>query len=169
LVRNHSFEFKIISKHRMISHYLPKLKTCLEHLNNEIIWHKESEDSNSIGGIVKHLIEHLNRNTTRLRNRSATFNQGIENHFPDLNQDRTILVKELESSFMEFGIAINDINADQIDTYGIYHLVEHTGYHLGQIIDRAQRITGIKFQFVQSGINERELKKIIDMETKEIE
>jgi hypothetical protein len=44
LERNHSFEFKIISKYRMINHYFQKLKSCLENLSNESIWHKESEE-----------------------------------------------------------------------------------------------------------------------------
>jgi hypothetical protein len=164
LKRNHSFEFKIISKYRMISHYFPKLKSCLEHLSNESIWLKESEDSNSIGGIVLHLIEHINRNTARLRDRNVIFYQGIEKHFPDINRDRTMIFEELDRSFIDFGTAMDNIDSDQIDTYNIYHLVEHTGYHLGQIIDRAQRLTGIRFQFVQNGINEKELKKIIDIE-----
>lgn len=36
-----------------------------------------------------------------------------------------------------------------LDRYDIYHLVEHTGYHLGQIIDRTQRMSHTLFQFVQ--------------------
>jgi hypothetical protein len=169
LERNHSFEFKIISKYRMINHYFQKLKSCLENLSNESIWHKESEDSNSIGGIVVHLIEHINRNTARLRDQNVIFNQGIEKHFPDINQDKAMIVEELDRSFIDFGNAMDNIDSDQIDTYNIYHLVEHTGYHLGQIIDRTQRLTGIRFQFVQNGINERELKKIIDEELREAE
>lgn len=43
-----------------------------------------------------------------------------------------------------------------IDTeqmHQLYHVVEHTGYHLGQIIDRVQAATGEKFSFVQNGLN----------------
>jgi hypothetical protein len=151
----------------MINHYFPKLKCCLEHLSNESIWQKESEDSNSIGGIVLHLIEHIKRNTIRLRDQNVIFNQGIEKHFPDINKDGAVIVEELDRSIIDFGTAMDNLDSDQIDIYNIYHLVEHTGYHLGQIIDRAQRLTGIRFQFVQNGINERELKKIIDKELRE--
>jgi hypothetical protein len=168
LKRDPSLEFKIISKHRMVSHYLPKLKICLEHLDFNLIWHKESEDLNSIGGIVLHVVEHLNRNTIRLRNPDAKFNKGIENHFPYMEQDIAIIIEELDRTFSEFETAMNNLSSDQIDIYNIYHLVEHTGYHLGQIIDRAQRITGLRFQFVQNGLNEKELKKIIEDEIEEI-
>jgi hypothetical protein len=160
--RNHSLEFKIISKHRMISFYLPKLKICLEHLGNELIWTKESEDLNNIGGIVLHLKEHVDRNTKRLREVNITFDTGIENYFPNINKDKQPLIEGLERSFLDFGLALD--NSSQFDLYNIYHLVEHTGYHLGQIIDRALRMGGIKFQFVQNGINERELKRLVDEE-----
>jgi hypothetical protein len=49
----------------------------------------------------------------------------------------------------------------------IYHLVEHTGYHLGQIVDRTQRINKTLFQFVQNGINEKNLKKLLEDEERE--
>jgi hypothetical protein len=48
-----------------------------------------------------------------------------------------------------------------LNMHDIYHLVEHTGYHLGQIIDRIQRLMDRNFQFVQNGINERSLKDLI--------
>lgn len=45
-----------------------------------------------------------------------------------------------------------------------YHVVEHTSYHLGKVIDRAQRKTGAVFQFVQNGLNERNLRGIVEDE-----
>ncbi|WP_231887401.1 hypothetical protein [Paenibacillus jamilae] len=40
-------------------------------------------------------------------------------------------------------------------------MVEHTAYHLGQIIDRVQRLAGHRFQFVQTGLNEKALRAIV--------
>ncbi|MBY6273477.1 MAG: hypothetical protein CW346_14870, partial [Bacillaceae bacterium] len=51
---------------------------------------------------------------------------------------------------------------DEIDMHSLYHLVEHTGYHLGQIVDRAKRMTKKSFNFCQNGINERNLKERIN-------
>ncbi|MNF04884.1 hypothetical protein D3C80_2044960 [compost metagenome] len=59
---------------------------------------------------------------------------------------------------------MDNLSGDQVNQYNIYHLVEHTAYHLGQIVDRTQRLTGIRFQFVQNGINESGLKEIIEEE-----
>ncbi|GAF06111.1 acetyltransferase [Paenibacillus pini JCM 16418] len=164
LNRNHAIEFIAISKHRMINHYLPKLKICLEQLNHTMIWHKESDDSNSIGGIVSHVIEHVNRNTLRLVNPDVILSQGFEDYFPDVDVDKVILLDKLEITFSRYAEAMDLLSADQLHMYNMYHVVEHTGYHLGQIIDRAQRITGIQFQFVQNGINEKQLMKMVEEE-----
>jgi hypothetical protein len=155
VTRNHELEFKTISKHRMINHYLPKLKICLDKLDHDLIWYKDSEDLNSIGGIVLHLIEHLNRNTSRILYLDVKFDKGIEDYFPNENKEKSILIEEIDRAFLEFISALNNQISDNVNTYNIYHLVEHTGYHLGQIVDRAQRLTGTRFQFVQNGINER--------------
>jgi len=45
--------------------------------------------------------------------------------------------------------------------YDIYHLVEHTGYHVGQIVDRTKRLKGKVFDFVSEGINETNLQEKI--------
>jgi hypothetical protein len=162
--QEHAATFKIISKHRMISHYFPKLKICIDHLSHESIWYKETDDLNNIGGIVVHLMEHLKRNTERLKDPNIQFAAGIESYFPSLDQDKSILKEQLELRFREFGRAMDQTAPNQIDIYSIYHLVEHTGYHVGQIIDRAQRMTGIRFQFMQNGINEKALQKLIQEE-----
>ena len=154
------FEFKVISKHRMVSHYYLKFERCLESLNNDQIWFKESDDLNSIGGIIVHIIEHIQRNTQRIMEPGITYKFGIENTFTDLKNDKKSLQADLKQTFLEFEYAIS--KAEAIDMYNIYHLVEHTGYHLGQVVDRAQRVTGERFQFVQSGINEKTLKNYIE-------
>jgi hypothetical protein len=46
--------------------------------------------------------------------------------------------------------------------HNLFHLVEHTSYHLGQVVDRAKRITEISFQFCQNGLNEKMLRLIIE-------
>ena len=50
----------------------------------------------------------------------------------------------------------------QIDMHRLFHLVEHTSYHLGQVIDRSKRITQTSFDFCQNGINENNLKLMIE-------
>jgi hypothetical protein len=75
--------FLEISQRRMIDHYLPKLVRALESLNKEQLWLKENEKLNSIGSIVLHIGEHVNRHIVRLSKPNAFFLQGIEEHFPN--------------------------------------------------------------------------------------
>lgn len=38
--------------------------------------------------------------------------------------------------------------AKVVSIYDIYHLIEHTGYHLGQVVDRGVRVTGKRFNIL---------------------
>ena len=43
----------------------------------------ETRDSvNSIGGIILHICEHIQRNTSRYKNPNIVFEKGIEEYFP---------------------------------------------------------------------------------------
>ncbi|MCZ8512798.1 DinB family protein [Paenibacillus filicis] len=159
-----SCEFRFISKHRMMNHYYVKLKSCIESLNSDSLWFKEFDQQNSIGGIVMHILEHVKRNTLRLSDPDVIFAKGMEDTFTDAALDKDMLLQELERIFNAFDAAIDE--AEFIDMYSIYHLVEHTGYHLGQIVDRAQRMTGRRYQFVQNGIHEKALKDQVDRDLK---
>lgn len=159
--------FRILSKHRMASHYLPKFIACLDCLNHEQLWRLEPNETNSIGGIILHVMEHVRRNTARLSNSDQQFGQGIENHFPRSEHDKEMLTAQFETAFNELRVRMEEAGHEQFDIYNIYHLIEHTGYHLGQIVDRVQRVTGVNFQFVQNGINEKSLKSIVEQEWKQ--
>ena len=69
------------------------------------------------------------------------------------------LLDEVEDAFSSFCAALD--NTSDINMYDVYHVVEHTAYHLGQIIDRVQRLAGHRFQFVQTGLNEKALRAIV--------
>ncbi|MBD0384372.1 hypothetical protein [Paenibacillus sedimenti] len=156
-------EYTRISIFRMCEHYLPKLKIALDMVETEVLWRHEKETLNSIGGIALHVGQHIQRHIIRYSN-SGKVEGGIENYFPDeaatSSSDLIQLITERFSSWREVMIGYTEGNKDEknLDMFDIYHLVEHTGYHLGQIIDRVQRLTDRNFQFVQNGINERNLK-----------
>ncbi|ALS29287.1 DinB superfamily metal-dependent hydrolase [Paenibacillus sp. 32O-W] len=156
--------FLVISKLRMVRHYLPKLQACLERLDAQSLWSEEAPGMNSIGGIAMHLIEHAERNAARLLRPETKFGQGIEQYFPQTKSDPADVSAELERAFAAFGEAVDRADPAAADMYAIYHLVEHTGYHTGQIVDRVQRMTGARFRFVQNGVNEQELKRSVDAE-----
>ncbi len=158
--------FVEISKNRMFHHYLPKLIYAIQELNLEQIWNKEVENLNSTGGIVLHICEHINRNTIRFSNiDNLGFNKGIEDYFPDTNVSKEELIIHIKDTFNEFNNAMNQLINNlpkNIDMHSLYHLIEHTGYHLGQIVDRSKRLSNKTFNFCQNGLNERALKESIE-------
>ncbi|MGZ9586646.1 hypothetical protein [Paenibacillus marinisediminis] len=159
-------EFTRISIFRMCEHYLPKLKIALDSVDKDVLWKHEKDTLNSIGGIVLHIGQHIQRHVIRYTN-SGKVEGGIENYFPDevatSATDLIQFITERFNSWREVMFDYTEGNKDEqnLDMFDIYHLVEHTGYHLGQIIDRVQRLTNRSFQFVQNGINEKSLKDLI--------
>jgi len=155
-----------ISQYRMYHHYLPKLVISLKELNSQQLWEKEIQNINSIGGIVLHICEHVRRNSVRFSNKEhAGFNKGIEEYFPDSNLTSMELVSLIETTFREFNETMEQLILnvpEKLDMHSLYHLIEHTGYHLGQIVDRSKRVLSKSFNFCQSGLNERKLRSIIE-------
>ncbi|WP_433944931.1 DinB family protein [Paenibacillus sp. SN-8-1] len=157
------FEFITISRHRMVSHYLPKFIRCLEEMTDFFIW--ESPDgTNSIGGITLHVVEHIERNRNRYINPECMYRDGIEKTFPKTNETQNQLINRVREVFQNWDETLKKMEPKNIGMYDLYHLVEHTGYHLGQIVDRTQRITGKRFSFVDHGINEKNLKLEVERE-----
>jgi hypothetical protein len=155
--------FMKISKHRMCDHYLPKLVNTLQNINNEELWLQELEGQNSIGGIALHIAEHVKRNTLYY-SECLQFNQGIEECFPNKNCSTKELITLIQDIFTSWKTEVDKHieKNEALDMFRLYHLVEHTSYHLGQIVDRAKRYTGKQFRFCQNGINEKSLKDIIE-------
>ncbi|AUS25648.1 DUF1572 family protein [Paenibacillus polymyxa] len=152
-------EFKIISKHRMYDQYLVKLRACIQLLDETMLWGTGEAEQNSIGGIVHHIMVHVRRNAVKLMDPTITYKQGMEDSFKPSVQNKEQLMEEVEDAFSSFCAALD--NTGDINMYDVYHVVEHTAYHLGQIIDRVQRLASHRFQFVQTGLNEKALRAIV--------
>jgi len=161
--------FTKISLHRMIDHYLPKLHDALGVLlTKEQLWERHGSNTNSIGSIVLHIVEHLGRHIERFTNPSIKYTKGIEEYFPNDDLELDEVLSLTIDSFTEWGTLLNqsiqnpEILYKTIDMISLYHLVEHTGYHLGQIVDRIKIMTGKSFSFCQIGINEVNLNAVIN-------
>jgi uncharacterized damage-inducible protein DinB len=156
--------FLNISLHRMNDHYLPKLLQAIQVLDQEEIWMQETKETNSIGGIVLHICEHIRRNTLQCRDSAIRFSKGMEEYFPNVDWATGELCEYVQKTFNEWRdeIVKSLDNHKETDIHRLYHLVEHTAYHLGQIIDRVKRIKRISFQFCQKGLNEKALREMIE-------
>ncbi|AQY39449.1 hypothetical protein P4V72_08720 [Bacillus thuringiensis] len=152
-----------ISYHRMQDHYLPKLVQAIRLVSEEDLWKKETS-VNLIGGIVLHICEHLQRNTRRYKDPNIVFENGIEEYFPVKQIRSEALLKTVEEIFDEWGKAYIQVWEEKrhIDLQSLLHLVEHTSYHLGQVVDRTKCIEGQQFNFCQNGINEKNLRTRVE-------
>lgn len=122
-----------------------RIKTCIEKLDEEQIWHQPNKSTNSIG----HLITHLNGNIRQYmlstlggqpdnRQRQLEFD-------PDLKADIHLLMQQLEKTLMESNHVIGNMTEDELtkvfqvqvfEKTGfsiIIHVIEHMSYHTGQI------------------------------------
>ncbi len=186
--------FLRISTHRMTDHYLIKLLRAIRTMDQEQLWRHPSVSANSTGGIVLHIVEHVRRSAARWTERcgaecgaecateraaecateraaeaamagNAGAEQGIEDHFPDVDLSPDALETIVESVFHGWREVMGRMppqNCKDDDMHHLFHVVEHTGHHLGQIVDRAQVMASVSFRFCQNGVNERELRRLIE-------
>ncbi|HHQ8914989.1 TPA: DinB family protein [Bacillus cereus] len=132
-------------------------------VSEEDLW-KQGDSVNSIGGIILHICEHIQRNTSRYKNPNIVFEKGIEEYFPVKRQRTELLLQYVEEVFDEWGTEYIQVWEEKrhIDLHSLLHLVEHTSYHLGQIVDRTKLIKGKQFNFCQNGINEKNLRTRVE-------
>ncbi|MEJ9111596.1 hypothetical protein LAV76_02365 [Bacillus paramobilis] len=152
-----------ITYHRMQDHFLPKLVQAISLVSEEDLWN-QGDSVNSIGGIVLHICEHIQRNTSRYKNPNIVFENGIEEYFPVKRQRTEVLLQYVEEVFDEWGKAYIQVCKEKkyMDLHSLLHLVEHTSYHLGQVVDRTKSIKGQRFNFCQNGINEKNLRTRVE-------
>ncbi|WP_322904209.1 DinB family protein [Paenibacillus campi] len=159
--------FLEISVQRMCELYRHKFSAALEHLTAEQLWIQPYDNANTTGGIVMHVIEHIHRNVLRLNERESLLPSGFSNYFPDTYESPQAVMAQLDAELAAWRDTItrlldnpSTIQPDHL--HDIYHLVEHTSYHLGQILDRTRAATGTEFNFAQNGLNERNLRSQIE-------
>jgi uncharacterized damage-inducible protein DinB len=128
------------------SDYLPKIERCLERLDEEDVWWRPNEASNSIGNLLLHLCGNVGQwiiggvgRREFERHRQLEFDE--RSHL----SGRDLLAK-LKATLAEAEEVIRSLNSEslltkrQIQDYdvtvleAIYHVVEHFGMHTGQII-----------------------------------
>jgi hypothetical protein len=133
------------SRTRMLEQHWPRLRICVESLNDEQVWWRPNETSNSVGN----LILHLNGNVTQWligsfrkledrRDRPAEFRE--RQMIP-----RAELLEKLGATMKDASAVLSSVTeADLLATYeiqgykvtgldAVYQVVEHFGLHYGQI------------------------------------
>ena len=151
-------EFIAQSRAYLSSDYLPKIERCLEALNDEDVWWRAGEGSNSIGNLLLHL-----EGSTRMwivdvaggshspRNRQQEFDE--RKHIPtaELMARLRRMLAEVDDVLarLDVGSLLERRQSPYEEVtvmWAIYHAVEHFSMHTGQIIMLAKMRSGGKIQ-----------------------
>ena len=130
---------------RLYDECLPRILKCIDQLDNEKIWWRPNENSNSIGNLVLHLCGNVRQwiyaglgKNENVRNRQSEFDErtGIAK----------LELKELLTSTMDLvrpviiNIPVEELlNIRAVQTFEetgltiLVHVTEHFSYHTGQI------------------------------------
>ena len=164
--------FVLASRDHLIGEYLPKLRRCVNALDEADLWWRPNPESNSVGNLVLHLcgnarqwIVHGVCGAPDQRRRSEEFSA-------DGGRGRAELIAHLEQTLGEVDEALLSVEAragsnprmllerrviqgmDVSVLEAIYHVVEHFSQHVGQVIYITKMRTGsdLRFWTVDEGV-----------------
>lgn len=132
-------------KRRLITESLPRILKCLDELSIEEIWHKQNENTNSVGNLVLHLCGNVRQyilsgidGQEDIRERDLEFSERGP-------IDKSILKDKVSQLMKEVNLALDRISAEDMTrdvgvqgfdenvTAILIHVTEHFSYHVGQI------------------------------------
>jgi len=139
--------------------FLPKIRQCLEVLEEEDLWWRAHENNNSVGNLMLHLTGNVRQwivsgvgGAPDLRERSKEFSE--RNGIPKKD-----LLLKLEETMVQADQVLSSLSPpyllEQRTIQGfrrtvlevIFHVVEHFSFHTGQIIYITKLRRGIDLRF----------------------
>jgi uncharacterized damage-inducible protein DinB len=142
-----SFKENLITetKRRIIEESIPRIKKCLASLNEQEIWFKPNEHSNSVGNLILHLCGNVTQwvgsglgklPDNRLRDLEFSEKGPLptEKLIQALDQLELLIHETLNKITEEDLLNLHDVQVYQETGLSILvHVVEHFSYHTGQI------------------------------------
>ena len=125
--------------------YTEKVKKCLKELNEEEIWIRPNESSNSVGNLILHIHGNITQyiisslgNYEDLRQRDREFNIRDGYNKAELMGMLTSLMSEIKTIISNLSVddlfKVRSVQGFKLSGLGIiFHVVEHYSYHTGQI------------------------------------
>jgi len=145
----------------LLEDYLPKIERCLERLNDEQIWWRANEESNSIGNLVLHLCGNARQwivsgvgGEADARDRDAEFAQretiARDELVSLLRSTLADVARVLQGLDPETLLARRTIQGSDVDVLeAIFHVTEHFSMHTGQIIILTKMLTSNDLRFYE--------------------
>ena len=139
---------------RMYDECLPRILKCLDQLDDNAIWWRPNENSNSIGNLVLHLCGNVRQwiyaglgKNEDVRNRQVEFDERTMINKEELKQN-LISTMELVHPVIA-NIPVEELlNIRAVQTFEetgltiLIHVTEHFSYHTGQIAYITKMLTG---------------------------
>lgn len=138
--------FLEFSRNKLRTQYWPRLRACVESLNDEQIWWRPNASSNSIGNLVLHLNGNMRQWLVNSFNRRGDQRDRPAEFSADGGVAGTALIERLGAT-VEEGLAVLErlTEAELLAEYeiqgyhvtgleAIYQVIEHFGLHYGQIV-----------------------------------
>jgi uncharacterized damage-inducible protein DinB len=139
--------------------YLPKIERCLEQLNDEQIWWRANEQSNSIGNLLLHLCGNARQwivcgvgSEPDMRTRDAEFASRDPLKRAELLALLRSTLDDVETVLRDLDPATllekRTIQGSEVDILeAVFHVTEHFSMHTGQIIMLTKMMTQKDLRF----------------------
>jgi uncharacterized damage-inducible protein DinB len=161
-----SERFLSCAREFLVEEYLPKIERCLERLNDEQIWWRPNEESNSIGNLVLHLCGNARQwivsgvgGAADARKRDAEFAQREAIPRAELLSLLRTTISDVESVLKNLSpdalLERRTIQGSDVDILeAIFHVTEHFSMHAGQIflLTKLLTVTDLRFYEFDAGV-----------------
>ncbi len=139
--------------------FLPKIERCIESLNDEQVWWRANEQSNSVGNLLLHLSGNVRQwiicglgGGDDKRNRDSEFAQRemipraeVFGRLKQTVEEAVGVLADLDPDTLLEKRAIQGLDVSMIEA--ILHVVEHFSMHTGQIILLTKMMIGRDLAF----------------------
>ena len=157
--RSVSRDFLAQAREYFIRDYVPKIERCLERLNDQEVWWRANEESNSIGNLILHLSGNARQwivsglaGADDRRERQTEFDERSVIPKAELLTNLKQAIAEVDTVLAEFDeekllTPYRIQNSDVTALSAIFHVVEHFSMHTGQIILLTKLLTKKDLEF----------------------
>jgi uncharacterized damage-inducible protein DinB len=139
--------------------FLPKIRRCLEVLEEDDLWWRAHENNNSVGNLILHLCGNVRQWIIASLGREPDLRQRSKEFSERTHISKADLLAKLERTLQEADRVLASFDVDKLlveriiqgfqttPLGAIFHVVEHFSFHTGQIIyiTKLRRAVDLKF------------------------
>lgn len=141
------------SRRYLTGQYVPKIGRCLEQLDDDQVWWRPNEHSNSVANLVLHLIGNVRQYVISgvggrpdVRERAREFDARRRASGAELLAELRSTIEEVDRVLRDLDLAllpeVRSIQGRPMTVFdAIFHAVEHFSTHVGQIIYITKQLT----------------------------